>query len=67
MLVEELEKLAKSEVTARRAEMKSQAADDVNKNEDGAEKVSRKAEGGTKSREGESTVRFMRQTQQLWP
>ena len=43
VLVEELEKLAKSEVTARRAEMKSQAAENVTKNEDEAEKVSRKA------------------------
>ena len=42
VLVEELEKLAKSEVTARRAEMKSQAAENVTKNEDEAEKVSRK-------------------------
>ena len=43
VLVEELEKLAKSEVTARRAAMKRQAAEDVTKNEDEAEKVSRKA------------------------
>ena len=43
VLVEELEKLAKSEVTARRAEMKSQAAEDVTKNEEEAEKVPRKA------------------------
>ena len=43
VLVEELEKLAKSEVTARRAAMKSQAAEDVTKNEEEAEKVPRKA------------------------
>ena len=40
---EELEKLAKSEVTARRAAMKSQAAEDVTKNEEESEKVPRKA------------------------
>ena len=34
--------------------MKSQAAEDVTKNEDEAEKVSRKAKGGT-VREGERT------------
>ena len=43
VLVEELEKLAKSDVTARRAAMKSQAAEDVTKNEEEAEKVPRKA------------------------
>ena len=43
VLVEELEKLAKSEVTARRAAMKSQAAEDVTMNEEEAEKVPRKA------------------------
>ena len=43
VLVEELEKLAKSEVTAMRAAMKSQAAADVTKNEEEAEKVPRKA------------------------
>ena len=43
VLVEELEKLAESEVTARRAAMKSQAAEDVTKNEEEAEKVPRKA------------------------
>ena len=43
VLVEELEKLGKSEVTTRRAAMKSQTAEDEIKNEDEAEKVSRKA------------------------
>ena len=43
VLVEELEKLAKSEVTARSAAMKSQTAEDVTKNEEEAEKVPRKA------------------------
>ena len=43
VLVEELEKLAKSEVTTRRAAMKSQAAEDVTKNEEEAEKFQRKA------------------------
>ena len=43
VLVEELEKLAKSEVTTRRAAMKSQTAEDEIKNEEEAEKVPRKA------------------------
>ena len=38
-----VEELAKSEVTARRAAMKSQTAEDVTKNEEEAEKVPRKA------------------------
>ena len=43
VLVEELEKLANSEVTARRAAMKSQTAENLTKNEEEAEKVPRKA------------------------
>ena len=44
VLVEELEKLAKSQVTASRAAMTSQAVEDVTKNEEEAEKVLRSAE-----------------------
>ena len=55
VLVEELEKLAKSEVTARRAAMKSQTAEDLIKNEEEAEKVPRKAkeEQSEKVRDGD--------------
>ena len=42
VLVEELEKVAKSVVAARRAAMKSQAAEDVTKNEEEAENSQRR-------------------------